>query len=463
MSDLSGLGDLAPRSEFCYLYNSNSCTGEKVGNYECMPSCLPQPDCGGVFCSTFATMSEACGNVGILDSTLIRSRQQSCLAEYSDSLTEEGLGVTEVMFVLTIVLPDVDFDALNGDADAQQAIYDSISQLLPGVTSVTGFVAVDSRRRKLQLFDRRKLAGSASINVDVTAIPTAPSASAEEAVDNFVDDLTASIDNGVFATVVTNNVKNLGVTIIPTASIVSVSSSSIGSSGVVYITTASPTYAPTRQPSASPTTEEGTSPSSSSGGGDGATVAIAVVFSLLGAGLLIYALYYWHGRGVESSIGVFGTAERPTTGDDEVVLGEIYGDNVLVANEMDMNYGKGESGGGGGEDGGRSGRSILDAIGKDKELIYQQDASKIDAAGNSNTNNENVAASTGHAANIGQIARSLSGRVVTMYNTAAGRIGKRNNNDHQATIAPVVADEVNDMSFGIHAEGGGPCFVGVLD
>jgi hypothetical protein len=234
--------------QFCPAYQASSCDAATVGTYGCMPDCMPSPDCGEVFCSTFATMSKACGEDGALngvwDVSAVKIIQQDCFDSYANVLKSKGLGVSEVEFDLSFTLPGVDFSSINNNNNAQQAIYDTIATLFTGVRSVTGFTAIDSRRRVLRE-GVRKLLGNAVITVTLSVLPSIDGGASDVAA-AYSDQMVDSMDHNVFQEVLAQNVVAHSVSaIIPQASIDAADSSSVVVAAATFVTTASPTQAPT--------------------------------------------------------------------------------------------------------------------------------------------------------------------------------------------------------------------------
>jgi len=285
VGDLSDT-DVAERSSFCSLYSEGggaqaggACSAAKVGNFECIPQCVPAYTCGTTFCASFALMSQECETL-YPNTTRIAEVQSECLEAYVAYTEDQGLGSTQVTFGLQFVLPGVNAAALIADTTATHAITNSIGTVLPGVLSITDFASVDD------VPDRRKRArqlatGDARITMVISGIPSSTDEldSAGAAADAFLEDFSTAIDTGAFGRVLETNVRSLGTSTIDQGAIDGVSSSSVASTGAVVLSqTAVPTLSPTPGPTFAPTSAPADEPN------------YAVIFGLTGGLVLVLVL-----------------------------------------------------------------------------------------------------------------------------------------------------------------------------
>lgn len=284
-------------------------------------------------------MAEACpATWATWNTTSVKIRQKSCLAAYQTQAADAGLGTTKIAFGLGFTLPGVNFATLNSNAAAKQAVYDTIFEVLTGVTEVSNLVATDARRRNLMgSLDisalgtgHRSLAGNAAVSVDVNAITTAPVSSASTAAADFSADLSTSMDSGVFAVSMNNNVEaNGAAAVIPASSVLAVSSTTVSSSGGTFVSTSSPTQQPTEQPGAT---------SSSDNTESDVGVAFAVIGGVFGAIGIGYALYSMRASRAGSSAKVFieGTGDALAAQRDPAARPRNY--------QVDVSAGSGDAG-----------------------------------------------------------------------------------------------------------------------
>lgn len=236
----------APTTEFCNYFTNTGCTAATVASGTCKPSCMSS-DCDITFCSTFAFMAEMCSyRYGIGNQTKIIETTNQCIASFEDNFHIIEFGVE-------FIIPSVSFTAINNDNKAKEAIKNTVQELLPGITTVTGITVTNDARRKLEVvnhfvssMNRGLLSGDSKITVVIHAVSdgTDPSTQAN----SFTTQFASSITNNVFSSVLINNQQHLGTTTIPLSSIFSVSSSSVIVSAnipISVISTPSPTSMPT--------------------------------------------------------------------------------------------------------------------------------------------------------------------------------------------------------------------------
>lgn len=274
---------VASRSLFCGLYTDSGCVASGISDYSCMPTCMPDPTCGPVFCSTFATMSQSCSISDHSNSsaaTAVTELNGACLTAYRTAQDAAGLGSALVSFGLQFTIPDLNYTTLLSDPLAMQAISSSVAQVLPGVVSVGNLTVVSVSRRQLLAMmsssatasalsgsdtnHHRSLATAGSqVSVVVVTIPTTATATAsptgttnsdpaaKTAADSFISDFITAVDSHVFSTTLSNTAQILGTSTIPIASISGISGASVGIDTSVtteFTSTAVPTLSPTVSP-----------------------------------------------------------------------------------------------------------------------------------------------------------------------------------------------------------------------
>jgi len=280
------LGSVAHRTEFCSLYSSSSCTYGSVANFSCVPKCMKMPECGSVFCTNFAWLSEVCDDVVTnWNPVSVNKRSNSCLREYSNQQAASGSGYALVSFSMTFKLPGVSAATLLGSKAAVNATKDMLLQLMNGVIEVSSLSAVDSSRR-LELDalaqvhnsltpDRILTSSGAMITAALKGIPAGPVTDPATTVNAYTSAFINSINTGVFRNVFLKSVYAYGVqAIITRSAIESVTSASVVSVG-------SPAFESTSAPSSYPTAAPATNDDSGLSDAEIALIVLACIVAVL--------------------------------------------------------------------------------------------------------------------------------------------------------------------------------------